>query len=79
MSTFQVPVRVNVPALGTLEVEADSLENACLKVQADIDTNGFDSLAADAEFTTNWGEQSGLTVDDVLLPSGQLFSSPPRD
>ena len=41
MAKFRVPVRVIVPASGVVEVEARNLLEACQKVQADIDENGF--------------------------------------
>ena len=75
MPIFNVPVRQNVPARGEVAVEAASLEEACIKVQEDIDDNGFLGLAGEAEFTTCWQEAFGLTVDDVALPDGRIFST----
>lgn len=69
MPNYQVPVKVNVPATGTVEMEADSFAQAFTRVQADIHERGPESLAADAEFTTDWENQHGLTVDlDRALP-----------
>ncbi|QEG36243.1 hypothetical protein [Bythopirellula goksoeyrii] len=74
MPKQSVPVTVNIPAHGTVEIEAISLKDACIKVQADIDANGFLSEAGEAEFTSDWEKAFGLTVGDVLLPDGTVFS-----
>lgn len=68
MPTFQVPVCVNVPAHGTVEVEAVSFEDACVKVREDIAQQGFESQAAESDFTSDWSRQFGLAIDEVALP-----------
>lgn len=75
MARFQVPLRVMVPATATVEVEAATLKEACAKVEADIDENGFSTLDGDIDYTTEWENASLPKVDDVLLPDGTLFSS----
>ncbi|QEG36078.1 hypothetical protein [Bythopirellula goksoeyrii] len=74
MPKQSVPVTVNVPAHGTVEIEAISLKEARIKVQADIDAYGFLSQAGNAEFTSDWENAFGLSLGDVLLPDGTVFS-----
>jgi len=68
MTTYQVPICAQVPARGVVEVEADSFEEACTKVQADIDEHGFLSQAGEAELTTEWENVHGLSLDQANFP-----------
>ena len=73
MAKFRIPVRVMVPASGVVEVEAENLLEACDKVQADIDENGFSTLDGDIDYSTEWEGSSEPKIDDVMLPDGTLF------
>jgi len=77
MAVFKVVVKKQVPAYAEVEVKANSLEEACMKVQEDIREHESDSEAAAAEFTADWSEAYGLTLADVTLPDGRNFSSKP--
>jgi len=77
MSKFTVPVRKTLIANAQVEVEADSLEQACIQVKEDIVKNGVDSQAAAAEFDADWENATDLSVGDVVLPDGRNFSARP--
>lgn len=68
MPNFEVPVRINVPAHGTVDIEAESFEDACTKVREDIAQNGFESRAAEADFTSDWSRQTDLAIDEAAFP-----------
>ena len=71
MTKFQVPVCKTVRAYGTVEMEASSFPEAQKKVQADIDENGLESLAAETEFTADWLNATDLSLCDHGLPDGR--------
>ena len=75
MAIFKIPVRKEVPAYAEVEVQANTLEAACLQVQEDIDKLGGNSAAAEAEFTADWGEAYDLALADVMLPDGRMFTA----
>jgi len=68
MTIYRIPICVQIPARGTVEVEAESFESACIKVQADIDENGLLSNAAEADFTADWENARELSLDHASLP-----------
>ena len=74
MPYFQVPIRQEVPARAEVEVEADSFEEACIRVQRDIEANGMITIADEPEFTASWDEAHGLAVADAKLPQRQDLS-----
>jgi len=71
MAIYQVPICAQVPARGIVEVEADSFEEACTKVQADIDKHGFLSQAGEAELTSDWENAHDLSLDRASFPEDQ--------
>ena len=78
MAKFQVPLIANVPATSSVEIEAESLQAACQKVEADLDANGLITIAAEPEFEAQWERDSMPAIDDVLLPDGNMYSSQRR-
>ncbi|QEG35852.1 hypothetical protein Pr1d_31580 [Bythopirellula goksoeyrii] len=74
MTVYKVPVRVEVPAHGEVEVEADSLEKACIHIRDDIREHGFNSIAGEAEFTTDWENATNLSLGRVVLLDGRKFT-----
>lgn len=75
MTRFQVPVRVDIPAYGAVEVESDSFEQACLFVDNDIRQNGCNSVAADVEFEADWSNAHSLSLADSALPNDKDSSA----
>lgn len=73
MAMYKIPVKKEVPAYAEVEIEANTLEEACLLVQADIHKLGINSDAAEAEFTADWSEAHDLALAEVMLPEGRIF------
>lgn len=75
MAIFKIPVVKQVPAYAEVEVEADTLEEACIQLRDEIKRDGLGSRAAEADFTADWEEAYDLTLADVILPDGRNFSA----
>lgn len=74
MPEFTIPLCKTVPAHGEVKIEADTLEEACSRVRADIETNGEPGIAEGVDFTADWSRSEELSVGDVILPDGRNFS-----
>lgn len=72
---YTVPVRMRVPAHAQVEIEANSLEEACIRLRDDIDENGMITIASTPDFTADWENADELAVGDVVLPDGRMFST----
>lgn len=74
MTQYSIPVRMNVRAFAEVEVEANSLEAACIRLQEDIQENGMITIADVPDFTADWEHADQLALEDVMLPDGRIFS-----
>lgn len=72
MPKFTVPLIQNLTARADMEVEAPTLKEACLKVESDLDTNGFITCGQLPEFEVDWENAGMPKVDDVTLPDGTI-------
>ena len=68
MAIFHIPLRVDVPAHGSVDVEASTFEEACAKLQADIDEHGFVSNYGEVDYTTYWESASVPALDRANFP-----------
>ena len=74
MTKFLVPVCKTLRAYGIVEMEAASFPEAQRKVQTDIDEHGFESHAAEADFTADWLHASNLSLCDHEFPNRENHS-----
>lgn len=68
---IKLTISCMVPATAEIEVEADSVEDAIEKMQADADENGWHCDAwQDTEFKEDWSGAEKLGIEPAELPDG---------
>ena len=75
MAKFTLNVSCVVPMQGTLEVEADSIEDAIEKLREDAYANRWDGIAwQNSKFADDidWGAAQEFGIEPTKLPDGTM-------